>query len=112
VLTAQDCGLGGHEVICRAAPGERPIISASIQVPGASGSPYQGSIRRAQVGGVASRQVFVNGVRATRARTSAWPAGFRPRWNGGNGIAFVPAGEDPGRAVGPAVSGAVIDRAR
>jgi len=94
VLNPRDSGRGGHEVIYRAAPGAHPIISASMQVPNAAWSPYEGGIWRAQVGQVATRQLYVNGVRATRARTTAWPAGFRPEWNGGgagSGIAFIPA---------------------
>jgi len=97
VLDARDSGRGGHEVVYRAAPGAHPIVSASMQVPGSAWAPYQGVIWRAQVGGpglVDSRQLYVNGVRATRARTTAWPSGFRPEWNDGgatSGIAFIPA---------------------
>lgn len=94
VLEPQDSGRGGHEVVYRAAPGEHPVLSASMEVPNGAWSPWRDGVWRAQVGQVESRQLYVDGVRATRARTTAWPAGFRPEWNGGgagSGIAFIPA---------------------
>jgi hypothetical protein len=90
-LRPQDSGQGGHNVIYRAAPGEHPVVSASTRIPGASWEPWLFGVWRAPVGDVQSRQLYVDGVRATRARTAAWPLGYHPQWSASaanSGIAF------------------------
>jgi len=91
VLKLRDSGRNGHDVVYRAAPGEHPVISGSMRVPNQDWSLYDASldIWRAQVGQIESRQLYVNGQRAIRARTEPYPAGFRPDWTNG-GIEFIP----------------------
>jgi hypothetical protein len=76
VLDARDGRPDGHRVVYRTAPGETPVLSGAVAVHG--WEPYDGRIQRALVGDVASRQLVVNGRRATRARTADYPASFRP----------------------------------
>lgn len=93
-LSGVDSGREGNYVIYSAAPGEYPVISGAIQVTG--WVPYDVSlgIFRAYVGTHTSRQLYVNGVRATRAQTTANPAGFLPAWTDG-GIKAVPTVLNP-----------------
>jgi len=75
-LTSADSGSNGHRVIWQAAPGSTPVITGSHTV---SGWQQVGTsaIWRAQVpAGTQSRQLYVNGVRATVARTSGAPSGW------------------------------------
>lgn len=100
-LTARDSARGGRMVAYRAYRGERPVISGAVRVPGSSWSRFdkETNIWRAKVGDVATRELYVNGERATRAATSEYPAGFRPSWNGGgagSGIAYLPTIEPSG----------------
>jgi hypothetical protein len=76
-LGPQDSGTGGHSVIYRAYPGEAPVLSRGI--PLANWSLYDGAkniFRASTSAGLSLRQLFVNGVRAARARGPANPAGF------------------------------------
>ena len=93
-LTAKDSGYDGHNVIWRAAPGEHPIICGSIKVTGWSLYDASRNIYRTFVGPRRSRQLYVNGRRATRAQTIPYPAGFRPSWANG-GIEFIPTSLNP-----------------
>jgi hypothetical protein len=65
-LTAGDSGRNGHRVIWAAAPGEQVVISGGRRITG--WHPWQRGIWRAPVGALATRQLFVNGTRAIRAR--------------------------------------------
>lgn len=101
VLRPRDSGLGGHDVVYRAAPGHDPVISGGMPVPPQEWSLFDAGlgIHRAHVGDVESRQLYVNGSRANVASTEAYPAGFDPEWsNGGpdSGIAYVPTVEPGG----------------
>lgn len=78
VLDWRDSGQNGHDVVYRAAPGEHPVISGSIRVRNWSLYDTDLGIYRAYVGQHQSRQLYVNGQRATRAQTEAYPAGFLP----------------------------------
>jgi hypothetical protein len=94
-LTARDSGRHGHDVVWRACRGERPLISGAVRVPGAAWSRFgKGTgIWRARVGKVATRELYVDGQRATRAATGEYPAGFRPNWDEGgpgSGIEYLP----------------------
>jgi hypothetical protein len=96
-LTARDSG-----VTWMAAPGERPVLSGAVRVPGRAWRPYARGIWRARVGNVRTRELYVDGRRATRAATTDWPDGFRPD-AGAGGIQYLltdlnPAGwRDPTR---------------
>jgi protein-S-isoprenylcysteine O-methyltransferase Ste14 len=100
-LNASDSARRGHRVVYRAYEGERPVLSGAVRVPGSAWSLYdkQAGIWRAHVGKVRTRELYVNGSRATRAATSEYPAGFRPAWNGGgsgSGIEYLPTVQPEG----------------
>lgn len=76
-LGPQDSGQHGHSVVYRALPGQNPILSGSQRVTGWTLTDPGRHIYRAAVGtGSASDQLFVDGVRAQRARGPLNPAGF------------------------------------
>lgn len=106
VLTSRDSGHHGHDVIWSAAPGGDPIISGAIQITGWSLYDTTLNIYRTKIDpSYVSRQLYVNGNRAQRARTTPYPAGFLPEWTSGSppngGIAYItttlnpPAWSDP-----------------
>ncbi len=69
-LTAADSGTGGHTVIWQAAPSAHPVISGARQVTGWAQVDAGRNIWQARVGaGIDSRQLYVNGRPAVRART-------------------------------------------
>ncbi len=117
-LGPQDSGRGGHDVIYRAAPGEHPVISGARSVPGASWSVYDATVDiwRAPVGHVRTRQLYVNGQRATVAQTTPYPAGVLPHWSTGadSGIQYKltdlnpAAWRDPSTWTNPSAVRAVI----
>lgn len=78
VLQSDDSGRNGHDVVYRASPGASPVIAGSVQVTGWTLHDKAVNIHKAYVGPRRSRQLYVNGLRATRARTEPFPAGFRP----------------------------------
>jgi len=75
-------GPGGPEIEFLAAPGASPVISGAVQVKGWTLHDQSKNIYRAAAGSSDSRQLYVNGRRATRARTESPggnnPAGFLP----------------------------------
>lgn len=100
-LTAGDSARRGHEVVFRAFGDERPLISGAVRVPGSAWSLFdeEDGIWRARVGKVRTRELYVDGERASRASTGEYPAGFRPNWNGGgsqSGIEYLPSLEPSG----------------
>jgi len=79
VLDKQDSGRNGHEVIYKAAPGEHPVLCGSIRVTNWALHDAGLNIWRAMaVPNNASRQLYVNGTRATRAQTEPNPVAFLP----------------------------------
>ncbi len=99
-LDWRDSGRNGYRVIWRAYPGETPVISGGVQVRGfVPGSNGEWSAR---VGFLqATRQLYVNGVRAIRARggplpgAAMTPFGYRTtdtgmqRWRNPRDLEFV-----------------------
>ncbi|MYS20044.1 Right handed beta helix region [Streptomyces sp. DvalAA-14] len=76
-LGVQDSGRPGHQVVYRAAAGQRPVLSGAVRVSGFTEVDAAKNIYRAAVPkGTASRELFVNGTRAQRARGPMNPAGF------------------------------------
>ena len=72
-----DSGSNGFNIVYRAVPGETPIFSGGMAVTGWTLFDSQKSIYRAFVGNnVTSRQLYVNGKRAIRARGPMSPSGF------------------------------------
>src|SRR6267154_3483446 len=84
VLTSEDSGHYGHDVVYSAAPNEDPVISGAIQI-NTPWTLYDGTlgIYRTQIGSYRSRQLYVNGSRATRAKTTLYPPGFLAKWTNG-----------------------------
>ena len=69
-FTAADSGTNGYRVFWQAAPSAQPVISGARAVTGWTLADSGRNIWRANVGaGIDSRQLYVNGVLATRART-------------------------------------------
>ncbi|WP_433088823.1 ricin-type beta-trefoil lectin domain protein [Dactylosporangium sp. CA-052675] len=69
-FTAADSGTNGYTVFWQAAPGARPVISGGQRVTGWTPADSGQNIWKANVGtGVDSRQLYVDGRIATRART-------------------------------------------
>jgi Ricin-type beta-trefoil lectin domain len=76
-LSADDSGSNGHTVVWQAAPSARPVISGARAVTGWSQADAGRNIWRASVPtGIDSRQLYVNGAIATRARTQLNRADF------------------------------------
>jgi hypothetical protein len=74
-LDARDSGAPGHALIFRAARGEEPIVAGSVRVTG--WEPAGANVYKAFVGTAATtRQLYVNGRRATRAQTPPYPKDF------------------------------------
>lgn len=81
----EDGGRNGRQIIYRNAPGCTNVtISGAVPVTNWQNSPFPG-VWVAQLGkGLKTRQLYVNGMRATRAQsndTNAYPLGFRPSWH-------------------------------
>jgi hypothetical protein len=71
-LTAADSGAGGHRVIWAAAAGAHPIISGGVSITGwKQADPGRNIWSAPAPAGLNTRQLYVNGVRATRARGAA-----------------------------------------
>jgi len=85
-LDWRDSGQPERPVVYRAAPGERPVIVGSQPVQGWTRDQDRG-LYMATVGPVNSRQLYVDGNRAVRAKTSDYPASFRPGFFYLNGVA-------------------------
>ncbi|MGJ6968016.1 ricin-type beta-trefoil lectin domain protein [Streptosporangium sp. G11] len=82
-LTAADSGNNGYTVKWQAAAGARPVISGARAVTGWSLADSGKNIWRANVGaGTDTRQLYVNGAIATRARTQVNRADFTANSSG------------------------------
>jgi hypothetical protein len=80
---AEDSGAPGAEVVYQAAPGESVVISGGQQVSGWTLHDGGRNIWKAQVDtGRMPRQLYVNGKRATRARTPDYPNYYYPTSTG------------------------------
>jgi hypothetical protein len=76
-LTPEDSGTNGYNVIYTAYPEETPVLSGGRVITGWQLYDPTLNLYRAPVpNGLESRQLFVNGVRAIRARSEAFPKGF------------------------------------
>ncbi|MGC7100809.1 RICIN domain-containing protein [Amycolatopsis lurida] len=76
-FTAADSGTSGHRVVWRAAPSANPVLTGARAVTGWSVADAGKNIWRANVGtGIDSRQLYVGGAIATRARTQVNRSSF------------------------------------
>ena len=79
----RDSGMNGHRIIYQAYPGEQPLLSGALQVTGFQLSDSTRQIWRAPVPpGVLGRQLFVNGVRASRPSSVRGSVSFTPTARG------------------------------
>ncbi len=82
-LTPEDSGRNGFKVVYRAAPGARPVLSGGQAVTNWQQFDAEHNIYRAPVApGTQSRQFYVDGVRAVRARSELNPPGFEKKKDG------------------------------
>ena len=101
-LTSRDSGTNGHNVVWTAASGARPVLSGGVPVTGWKQVDPARNLWSAPVpAGLNTRQLYVNGVRATRARGAApvtltWtPTGYTAsgsamsKWRNAGDIEFV-----------------------
>ncbi|MBO4275450.1 hypothetical protein [Microbispora triticiradicis] len=85
-FTAADSGSDGYRVVWQAAPGARPVISGARQVTGWTVADSGKNVWKASVGtGIDTRQLYVDGRMATRARTTVNRADFTAT---GTGLRF------------------------
>jgi hypothetical protein len=75
-----DSGSNGFNVIYKAYPGERPVMTGGERIEGWSA--VGGGIYKAPVGNLRFRQLYVNGTRAIRARTPNSGYNRITSWNG------------------------------
>ncbi|MDH7461732.1 hypothetical protein QEG73_10600 [Chitinophagaceae bacterium 26-R-25] len=73
-FTERDRGTNGYNIIYSAFQNEKPIISGGKQITGWSLYDASQNIYRAYAGNIETRQLYVNGVRATRARSTVTPS--------------------------------------
>ena len=86
-----DSGSNGFNIVYRAVPGETPIFSGGLTVTGWELFDSQKNIYRAFVGNdVKSRQLFVNGKKAIRARSPLNPSGFELNSDGTGFVHSLP----------------------
>lgn len=72
VFTPADGGQNGHQVIYQAYPGERPVLTGGTVISGWTLVDATRNLWQAPVpAGFATRQLYINGVRATRATSGA-----------------------------------------
>lgn len=75
--STNDSGNNGHNVIYQAYPGETPIVSGGTPITGWTLFDSTKNIYRATVGtSLQTRQLYINGVRAIRARGGDNPGGW------------------------------------
>ncbi len=76
-LGPQDSGGKGHDVVYQAFAGETPVLSGGLRITGWGLHDAGENIYRAPVpASMETRQLYVNGVRAQRARGALNPSGF------------------------------------
>jgi hypothetical protein len=72
VFTAADSGMNGHKIIWQAASGAHPVLSGGLPVTGWAVSDSSKNIWKASVNGsFVTRQLYVDGKLATRARSAS-----------------------------------------
>jgi len=77
-LTSQDSGKSGFNVLWKAYPGERPVVSGGVPVTGWTLHDAGKNIWKSTVGtGLVTRDFAINGKKAIKARTSGdFPSGY------------------------------------
>ena len=109
LLDARDSGCAGNPVQYRAASDEAVVLSAGVKLTDWTLHDPSLGIYRSPVNVQDSRQLYVNGRRATRAQTAPYPAGFRPAYYYSEGkpqpegIEFIPSDLNNARWNDPAL---------
>ena len=86
VLDASDSGTNGHRVVWSAAPGAHPVLAGSKQITGWSKVEGTSNTWVAQgPSGIRTRQLYVDGVRATRASGAVPSAATLAKWTDPSG---------------------------
>ncbi len=80
--TAHDSGTNGFSVSIEAAPGAHPILSGGRRLGPWEPVPDRPGVFRAAAPGLRTRQLYVNGIRATRARSEVGLALYEKTRNG------------------------------
>lgn len=121
-LDASDSGTGGHNVVWTASSGARPVVVGSTQIKGWTKLAGSSGVWVAQgPAGIKTRQLYVDGVRATRATGTAPDAATLADWKDPSGgfppeVEFVYVGGfgqwTEGRCPVASVSGGTIDMAQ
>lgn len=93
ILNWRDSGREGHDVVYSSYPGETAVLSGATQVTGWSFDAMLG-LYTATIDPAESRQLYVNGRRATRAQTTPYPVAFLPSFENG-GIQFIITAMNP-----------------
>jgi hypothetical protein len=76
-LTSRDSGTNGYDVVYKAYEGETPVLSGGKEVSGWSLYDVSNNVYRVEVEPtLQTRQLYVDGVRATRARSMVEPSDF------------------------------------
>ncbi|MEU0029712.1 right-handed parallel beta-helix repeat-containing protein [Streptomyces sp. NPDC006335] len=101
-FTSADSGTGGHTVTWKAAPFAHPVISGAKKVTGWTVQDSTKNIWKASVGkGIDTRQLFVDGLLATRARTAVPRSSLTPTTTGytftSSSLSNLNSLADPGR---------------
>ncbi|MFJ2211872.1 right-handed parallel beta-helix repeat-containing protein [Streptomyces sp. NPDC101062] len=101
-FTAADSGTNGHTITWQAAPGARPVLSGARKAAGWTRQDPAKNIWQAEVGtGFDFRQLYVDGVQATRARTELSRSDLTADADGytftSGGLAYLNSLADPGR---------------
>lgn len=75
IFDTTDAGTGGFNIVYEAYKNEKPVISGGKEITGWTLYDSTKNIYRADAGnGLETRQLFVNGIRATRARSTVAPS--------------------------------------
>jgi hypothetical protein len=83
VLDWRDSGPAGADVVWSAAPGAHPVLSGAIRARGWTLHDAGRGVYETRVpAGLRTRELYVNGMRAVRARSSLYPRGFVRTPNG------------------------------
>jgi regulation of enolase protein 1 (concanavalin A-like superfamily) len=101
-MTAADSGTNGYTVSWKAAPFAHPVISGASKVSGWTLHDSTNNIWQASVGtGTDTRQLFVDGILATRARTSVTRSDLTATTTGytftSSSLSYLNSLADPGR---------------
>ncbi|MFC5404619.1 discoidin domain-containing protein [Cohnella soli] len=83
-FSSNDSGTNGHNVIYKNVAGETPVLSGGTTISGWTLHDASKNIYKASVGSLETRQIYVNGVRAIRARSEGGLPGAAKHYDANN----------------------------